>query len=235
MSKGKSILPRHSRGIALTIAVTLMTLLILGATHRTAFAAEIRGTSGPDDLRGTRGYDLIIGRGGADTIRALKGYDEVRGRGGDDTIYMGGPDRYEGDDAIGGLGQDVIYGQRGGDQLRGARDNDVLRGGGGPDALLGEAGHDLVFGGPNPDNISGSAGNDMTRAGGGRDYYFGDDDPGRDWIYMGADRDHIEPIENDGSVDHIDCGRGHDRVNYVDGIDPLDELVDCERVIPDFD
>ena len=68
---------------------------------------------------------------------------------------------------------------------------------------------DLVVGGSGDDSIGLSEGADRVRAGSGGDSISTDDDD---------------------AVDVIDCGPGTDRVTYFGPVDPLDELVGCERV-----
>jgi hypothetical protein len=64
--------------------------------------------------------------------------------------------------------------------------------------------------------------------GGGRDWSE-EGNPGRDWLYLGADDDKVW-VQKDGTVDLIDCGRGIGRVFIEDELDPLDEFVHCEEI-----
>lgn len=121
----------------------------------------IMGTAGRDNLRGTRGNDLIIG---------LEGNDNLRGEGGNDCIVGGsGNDNMRGD-----AGNDVLFGEAGNDQMRGDGGNDYLDGGEGNDNLRGDAGHDSIFGRLGNDTIRGDAGNDQLQGNEGNDQARGD-------------------------------------------------------------
>jgi hypothetical protein len=50
-----------------------------------------------------------------------------------------------------------------------------------------------------------------------------------DHVYAGAGPDEIR-LRDDGRVDVIRCGAGHDVVTYLGGRDRLDSLSGCERV-----
>jgi Ca2+-binding RTX toxin-like protein len=78
-----------------------------------ALAAEVDGTSGRDQLRGTQT---------ADAIHAKAGNDRVRGRGGSDRINAGAGR----DSVAGGTGNDRINGGGGDDTLAGNAGNDVI-------------------------------------------------------------------------------------------------------------
>ena len=75
---------------------------------------DIRGTSGPDLLRGTAGDDEIRGEEGNDRLFGLAGNDLLRGD----------------------EGNDFLSGGFGNDRLRGDKGDDVLLGGGGSDRLI---------------------------------------------------------------------------------------------------
>ena len=86
---------------------------------------DIRGTDGPDLLRGTAGNDEIRGEEGNDRLFGLAGDDRLRGDEGDDFLSGGaGNDRLRGD-----KGDDVLLGGEGRDRfifnLQGG--NDVVR------------------------------------------------------------------------------------------------------------
>lgn len=213
-----------------------MACLFLGVPGQAALAATVRGTAGPDDLRGTMGDDRILAFAGADTVRAFDGWDEVRGGAGNDTISMGdgrAPHDFLNlaEVAEGGPGHDTIFGQAGLDQLVGGGGNDVLRGGPRRDDLSGGDGRDALRGGPGRDFLSGDAGNDQISGGVRRDVLGpnAEGEHGRDRVFMGAGDDELF-IENDGQVDHFDCGRGTDTVVLATGPDPLDVFVSCETV-----
>jgi Ca2+-binding RTX toxin-like protein len=228
---------RRSR-IPPTLAVLMMACVLLGVAGQTAFAASIRGTAGPDDLRGTMGDDDIRALDGADTVRGLDGFDDIRGGAGNDTIYMGSGASFDGDSALGGPGDDTIHGQEGRDGIGGGAGDDVLRagpglpdvGGAGPAGdLVGGAGDDILVGGSYRDSLEGGRGDNRMWGRVGRDFAGGlGGEPGRDWYFMGPDNDDVV-IEDDGKVDHVDCGRGTDTVHLESELDPLDVFVNCER------
>ena len=93
----------------------------------------IRGTSGKDILRGTKGDDVIKARGGN---------DRIRGRGGDDIICAGG-------------GNDRVRANGGDDSVQGGDGRDRIKGGAGNDALSGGPDKDRVDGGSGTDNCPG--------------------------------------------------------------------------------
>ena len=115
-------------------ATTLLVAALLAATPASAATprcftekATIVGTSGNDELRGTRRRDVIVAKAGNDTIRGLRGNDWICGGGGNDTIG-------------GGRGIDLLFGDRGDDDIAGERGafNQIVPG----------LGDDLVDGGP---------------------------------------------------------------------------------------
>jgi Ca2+-binding RTX toxin-like protein len=122
--------------------------------------ATIVGTSRPDELKGTKGRDVVVALGGDDVIDtgvgrdvvcAGDGFDHVRTRGGRDLVLGGA-----GDDYVDlGAGRDLAEGQAGVDSLFGKAGEDHLRGGPGTglttEALVGGAGDDVLRGGPGLD------------------------------------------------------------------------------------
>lgn len=97
-------------------------------------------------------------------------------------------------------------GTPGDDNLFGTSGPDVLCGRGGNDTLAGLGGADILRGGP---------GNDRLQGDGGRDGLYGGD--GRDILYS-----------YDGTHDHVDGGRGSDRLPRHD------RLVDLVRRVESF-
>jgi murein tripeptide amidase MpaA len=93
----------------------------------------LRGTSDGEQLRGTKGDDVIKARGGN---------DKIRGRGGDDVICAGG-------------GKDEVRANGGDDSVQGGDGRDNLKGGSGNDALAGGPDKDKVDGGSGTDNCPG--------------------------------------------------------------------------------
>jgi Ca2+-binding RTX toxin-like protein len=229
----KSMSQERRRRLVSSLAGLLMAYALVGGAGQAASAAVIGGTPGPDTLRGTMGDDQIRARAGADTVRAFDGHDNVSGGFGDDTIFMGDGRALHGfieEGAAGGPGRDTIYGEFGKDQLEGGSGNDVLRGGRGQGDLRAGDGDDIVIGGPERDLLQDGRGDDLIRGGLGPDVL--EDlgrSPGRDRLFMGAGTDRVT-IDNDGQVDHIDCGRETDEVHYDGELDPRDVLVDCEVV-----
>jgi hypothetical protein len=142
--------PRR-RNVRLATILAAVAALALAST---AYAANIRGTSGPDTLTGTAD---------ADRIHAFAGDDTVNAGAGDDRVQAGKDD----DVASGGAGDDRLRGGKGDDELAGDADDDRLKGGKGADSLDGGAGDDLIDGlgdGRTGDAITCGAGEDTVRA-----------------------------------------------------------------------
>ena len=91
--------------------------------------ATVAGTSGNDQLTGTKKADVIVGFSGNDRIFGLEGKDIVCANG----------------------GADFVKGRAGDDLLRGGGGNDTLGGGPGDDTLRGGTGRDVCRGGPGAD------------------------------------------------------------------------------------
>ena len=106
--------------------------------------------------QGTRGDDVLRGKGGDDALKGGKGDDKLVGRGGDDRLE-------------GGAGRDV---------LKGGGGDDKLKGGGGADRLIDGPGKDVLFGGPGADRF-------VLRPDGARDR-VADFQDGRDLIDLSA-------------------------------------------------
>ena len=111
------------RGESLTGTDTLVSIeSILGSD----FGDRLRGTDGPNVIKGGGGRDKIYGYDGNDILIGGKGADQV----------------------YGGLGTDELQGQRGDDSLFGGAGNDYISGGQGDDYLKGGGGEDeFVFDG----------------------------------------------------------------------------------------
>jgi Ca2+-binding RTX toxin-like protein len=75
--------------LALVCVVMLMGVLLVGGV---AVAKGFRGTSGPDEIVGTKNADTIRGLGGNDRLLGSAGPDEIYGGGGRDTIRGGNGD-----------------------------------------------------------------------------------------------------------------------------------------------
>jgi Ca2+-binding RTX toxin-like protein len=202
------------------VALVLMSvlLLLLLVPVLAAFAANITGTNGNDNLRGTRnsdtirargGDDLVYGRGSSDNLYGGRGNDKVFGANGNDNIYGwygtnlldGGPGR----DTIYATGirecfpandpcntwNNVIYGRDGSDRVIVSYTDATIRGGRGNDRIN--------VNGDSEDNsvrVHGQQGNDFIRSIGP---IYGDS--GNDVIH----------VSNDGNTQAFG-GPGHDRI-----------------------
>ncbi|MDB5374200.1 MAG: hemolysin-type calcium-binding region [Belnapia sp.] len=151
-------------------------------------AKSLFGTVPTDEIRGSRGDDLIHGDG-LDGPRPLVFPEPgpapaitgnlINGGAGNDTVYAG----YGDDSVSGSSGNDLIFGYGMvagddpfiaaqardadlGDWLSGGAGDDTLMGGGGGDILLGGIGNDLLVGGAGPDTLNGGGGDDIFRFGG---------------------------------------------------------------------
>ncbi len=90
-------------------------------------------------------------------------------------------------------------------------------------------GDDRLFGGPGGDFFHGGPGDDVVRAGTGNDQL--ETIQGDDRIFMGAGNDELSFLTDDDARAVIDCGSGHDVVNYLGAIDTTDVIrADCEDV-----
>ena len=99
----------------------------------------ILGTDSADEIRGTRGADVIDGLGGDDEIRGRRGDDVVNGGGGNDLVRGD-----EGNDIVnGGNGDDKVKGDAGDDVLNGDAGSDIYDGGRGADTFVFEADGEL--------------------------------------------------------------------------------------------
>lgn len=80
--------------------------------------------SSVEDVRGSKGANVIVGSAGANKLWGGPAEDEIRGGDGDDFIYGG-----DGNDELAGeSGDDFIYGEEGDDQLDGGLGDDLLDG-----------------------------------------------------------------------------------------------------------
>jgi len=146
-----------------------------------AFAGDIYGTLGNDNLRGTPRDDLIVGSGGNDLLG---------GRERDDIIWG---DEYLSRNSSGTDGDDQLYGEAGNDELWGGMGDEVimsggvgddqLYGGAGNDVMEGISGNDLLDGGPGDDIMSGGIGADQFNCGYGNDHVVDFNESEGDRIY----------------------------------------------------
>lgn len=100
------------------------------------------GTNKANTITGTKGVDVIAGRGGNDTIKGLGGADLL----------------------CGGSGNDTLLGQGGKDVLLGGPGSDKLAGGSGADSLYGDDGNDSLEGGKGADRCVGGLGSDTKKS-----------------------------------------------------------------------
>jgi hypothetical protein len=135
----------------------------------------VRGTRGPDVIRGNRKRNDLRGRAGDDRLFGGFQADCLHGGRGDDYIRGGeGVDHLRGnsgdDVLIGGDQEDTILGEYGADRILGGADDDHLYGGYGPDFIRGGDGYDVISGGPGDDTIDASRGSlDRVDCGSGED------------------------------------------------------------------
>jgi Ca2+-binding RTX toxin-like protein len=149
----------------------------------------------------------ITGTQGSDNLRGTSAADQIDGRG----------------------GNDIIKGFGGDDVLLGGPGNDIMQGGGdlGEDLMFGGIGRDQAYGGKGRDGMYGGPGADTFVGGPGRD---SGDVRGHDHVFLGAGRDYMTLLHNDGVSAFIDCGPGRDLVTYLFARDTRDRLVNCEVV-----
>ncbi len=168
------------------------------------------GTTGKDNIRGTKLDDRLYGLAGSDTLFGRAGDDRLVGGTGKDTLRGG-----EGNDLLdGGAGADRIYGENGFDTLNyafsskaievdlakgtgkggdaagdtisgiekliGSGFDDVLIGGLRNEQFFGGAGKDKINGGAGDDRLDGGLGNDVLTGGKGADLFF--IGPGKDVV-----------------------------------------------------
>jgi Ca2+-binding RTX toxin-like protein len=95
--------------------------------------ATLIGTSGKNEIKGTKKRDVIVAFGGKDTVNGRGGNDVICGNAGKDNL-KGGSGK---DVLVGGAGPDTLLGGRGGDTLIGQKGNDTCVGGARPDTAKG--------------------------------------------------------------------------------------------------
>lgn len=164
---------------------------------------EIIGTEGKDLILGKNGNNIVKGLGGDDVIFEDGGNDIIDGSDGDDLIYSGA----DNDLVMGGAGDDAIYAGLG---------NDVVFGGDGHDAIFAEGGNDVVFGGVGNDLIAGGDGNDVLSGDDGDDQVYGES--GSDALFGRDGNDEL--LGMDGN-DRLDGGAGNDLLDGGTGADEM--------------
>ncbi|SOB98624.1 Hint domain-containing protein [Rhodobacter maris] len=116
------------------------------------------GTSGNNQISGSRNSDTIYAYAGNDTVTAGSGNDYVDAGTGDDSVSAGNGN----DTVLGGDGNDTLAGDAGNDRLTGDAGNDSLDGGDGADSLSGGTGGDTLHGGAGSDTLDGGSGMDYA-------------------------------------------------------------------------
>ncbi|HEX8382209.1 MAG TPA: M10 family metallopeptidase C-terminal domain-containing protein [Sphingomonas sp.] len=169
----------------------------------------VTGAAGTDTLvsienvRASRGDDIITGNAGANRVKGETGNDRIDGGAGDDILFGDGGD----DTIIGGLGDDDLAGGVGIDtvdfyatgaavtvdlsdtkaqntgagldritgfeNLRGSTMGDTLTGSAAANRIKGEAGNDRIFGLGGDDTLFGDGGDDVLNGGTGYDVLAG--------------------------------------------------------------
>ncbi len=165
---------------------------------------ELNGTDGNDLILGKTGNNIINAGAGDDVVMEDGGNDFIDGGDGNDTIYSGA----DNDLVIAGAGDDVVFAGLG---------NDLLLGGDGNDALFGEGGNDVIFGGKGNDLISGDGGNDVLSGDAGDDQVYGGS--GNDAVFGGVGNDELAGMDGN---DRLDGGTGND---LLDGGTGADEMI----------
>jgi Ca2+-binding RTX toxin-like protein len=198
--------------------------------------AEIVGTDGDDELRGTPERDVIWGGDGDDSIHGSLGNDLLCGGPGADLVHGGrGNDEVDGgagdgDRAIGDLGDDRVLGGTGDfDEAAGSLGIDTVSGGPGDlDLVHGDYGYDRMDGGPGQDDIASFATDVGTGVHGGgvkvnlaRHKARGD---GHDRLFRFEDLEGSafdDVLAGNGRANVIDGGAGDDTILGGGGSDAL--------------
>ncbi|MED5461538.1 MAG: calcium-binding protein, partial [Pseudomonadota bacterium] len=168
--------------------------------------ATVDGGKGKDELYGSSGSDILMGKDGA---------DELTGQGGDDQLY-GGNDN---DQLAGGGGADQLYGEAGDDQLSGGKDDDAIYGGDGADQIDAGTGNDAIYGGDGADQIDAGTGNDVIEGGVGDDTIDGGE--GHDVAAFYGDADDYTIDVANGQVTDSNFVGGDEGTDTLAGVEAL--------------
>ena len=176
------------------------------------------GVTGPNNIKGMGGNDLLGGRLGDDTLDGGDGNDTLDGSGGNDVLKGGsGADSLLGmhgnDTLIGGAGQDTLMGGNGDDYLQMWLGDDIGYGGAGNDTMIaatgnnvmyGEGGNDFIIGGMYHDRQDGGTGDDIILGGMGDDTIDGGLRNDRLFGSLGADTFILsDGTQRTKEIDHI--------------------------------
>lgn len=189
---------------------------------------EIHGDGGPDLLVGSANDEKFYGGDGSDLIYGGDGTNEIHGDDGID-ILIGG----NGTDCIyGGDGKDLILGRGGNDTIEGNEDIDIILCGAGNDqahgneeidVILGQDGNDKLFGDDGIDLILGGNGADEITGGGGQTITIGSFSIDLGDVLLGnsgADDIHGDAADDTGDgVDFIFGGNDPDTIHAAHGGD----------------
>jgi len=166
-----------------------------------------------EEIHGTAGEDLILGKNGNNVIYAYEGDDVIFEDGGNDVIDAGA-----GNDLVyAGADSDLVMAQEGDDVVYAGLGDDVVFAGDGNDAVLAEGGNDIVFGGDGNDFISGGVGNDVLSGDSGNDQVYGES--GNDALFGRDGNDELAGMEG---YDYLNGGAGND---LLDGGAAADEMI----------
>ena len=127
---------------AMFLLAAMATLLALSAGS--AFTAVVSGTTGDDDLEGTKAPDSLF---------AQAGDDRLNGRGAGDVL-------------LGQTDDDLFVDTSGNDLLRGGSGADLFAGNPGDDAVYASRGEDLILDDLGEDLLSGGRGDDAISVAG---------------------------------------------------------------------
>ena len=193
--------------------------------------------SGPAELNGQAGRDILYGTPNADKLSGGLGNDDAYGQGGDDVLSDALASPFDTD------GNDLQDGGPGDDQLLGGVGNDVLLGREGQDVLWVANGVETTDGGPGIDAVAA----DPASGGAGpafeKDYLLSLDGRANDGYRTAPERWSIGPgvedlrgthqddvLVGDAGINEIAGGSGDDRILPGGGTDSVDAGEDDDTV-----
>ncbi|MEM9216352.1 MAG: DUF4347 domain-containing protein [Cyanobacteria bacterium P01_F01_bin.150] len=179
------------------------------------------GSDGSDDIKGTKGNDVLNGFSDLDFLNGGLGHDIING-GSQKDVLIGGP------------GNDALNGGTNDDRLLGKKGKDLINGGSGHDLLLGHSGNDILNGGEGNDRIIGGRGRDILNGGDGKDKLLGRQKKDR---LNGGDGDDV--LVGGHGKDVLTGGEGRDKFRYlktnefgdmITDFQIIKDLIDLRRV-----